>query len=353
MTAIAGHCAPSRKPGVLGVHSVGEFVLAVPCLQEAQGFYGAFGLDVREDGERLGLHTAGDGYRWGRAVPGARKAMHHVSFHCFEDLARFKSHVEAQGVRLLDPPPGFCGDGLWLRDQDGTLLEVRVGAKTTPDRKAAVELKQTPPAVRNAPYRRNAVREPPRRLSHILMFKPDVDRAVSFYTRTLGLRVSDRSADVIAFLHGVHGCDHHLMAFVKSDAPGLHHLSWDVPSLAAIGLGAMAMADKGFSHGWGLGRHVLGSITSTTSATPGAPGASSPPTSTTCRRTRTGRRRSTRPRTASTCGARRPRRTSPPTPKRASAGDRRGGGPPERGVPRTRKRSGETRRRRAPIGGHP
>ena len=50
-----------------------------------------------------------------------------------------------------------------------------------------------------------------------------------------------------------------MIAFVKSDAPGLHHLSWDVPSLEAIGLGAMAMADKGFSHGWGLGRHVLGS----------------------------------------------------------------------------------------------
>jgi hypothetical protein len=26
-----------------------------------------------------------------------------------------------------------------------------------------------------------------------------------------------------------------------------------------IGLGAMQMADKGFSRGWGLGRHVLGS----------------------------------------------------------------------------------------------
>ncbi len=260
MTAIAGHYAPSRKPGVLGVHSVGEFVLGVPSLERAEAFYGAFGLEVREEGERLNLHTAGDGYRWGRVVPAARKAMHHIAFHCFEeDLPRFKSHIEAGGLRLLEPPPGFDSNGLWLRDMDGTLLEIRVGAKTTPDRKTAVELKPTPPAVRNAPYRRNAGRELPQRLSHILMFTPDVDRAVAFYTRILGLRVSDRSGDLIAFLHGVHGCDHHLMAFVKSDGPGLHHLSWDVPSLAAIGLGAMAMADKGFSHGWGLGRHVLGS----------------------------------------------------------------------------------------------
>ena len=30
MTAIAGHMPASRKPGALGVHSIGEFVLAVP-----------------------------------------------------------------------------------------------------------------------------------------------------------------------------------------------------------------------------------------------------------------------------------------------------------------------------------
>ena len=50
-----------------------------------------------------------------------------------------------------------------------------------------------------------------------------------------------------------------MIAFVKADGPGLHHLSWDVPSINDIGLGAMQMADKGFTAGWGLGRHVLGS----------------------------------------------------------------------------------------------
>jgi catechol 2,3-dioxygenase len=260
MTAIAGHYAPTRKPGVLGVHSVGEFVLGVPKLEQAQDFYAAFGLEVREQGEQLGLHTRADGYRWGRAVPAARKALHHVTFHCFEeDLPRFKRHIEAQGLRLLDPPPGFDGEGLWLRDPDGTLVEIRVGQKTTPNAKAPMALPPTLTGIRNAPYRRNAVPETPRRLSHILMFTPDVHRVAGFYTRVLGLRVSDRSADFIAFLHAVHGSDHHLMAFVKSEAPGLHHLSWDMPSIAAIGLGAMHMADKGYTHGWGFGRHVLGS----------------------------------------------------------------------------------------------
>ena len=50
-----------------------------------------------------------------------------------------------------------------------------------------------------------------------------------------------------------------MIAFVKSSAPGLHHLSWDVGSVDDIGRGAMHMLDKGFAKGWGLGRHVLGS----------------------------------------------------------------------------------------------
>ena len=75
----------------------------------------------------------------------------------------------------------------------------------------------------------------------------------------LGLRLSDRSGDMIAFMHGIHGSDHHMIAFVKSEGPGLHHLSWDVGSIHEIGIGAMHMADKGFTAGWGLGRHVLGS----------------------------------------------------------------------------------------------
>jgi catechol 2,3-dioxygenase len=64
---------------------------------------------------------------------------------------------------------------------------------------------------------------------------------------------------MIAFMHGIHGSDHHMIAFVKAEGPGLHHLSWDVPSVNDIGIGAMQMADKGFTAGWGLGRHVLGS----------------------------------------------------------------------------------------------
>ncbi len=260
MTAIPGYVPATRTSGELGIHSIGEFVMAVPVMERAVDFYRSFGLDVREDGPHLGLHTPTDGYRWGRIVPGPAKTMQHVTFHCFEaDLSRFRAHLDDLGIARQDPPPGFDDAGLWFRDHDGMLVEIRVGVKTTPEEKLEIEQPLTVPSMRNALYRRNAPKAEPRRLSHLLRFTPDVDRAIAFYSRVLGLRLSDRSGEYIAFMHAIHGCDHHLMAFAKSNAPGMHHLSWDVASIQHIGLGAMTMADKGYAKGWGFGRHVLGS----------------------------------------------------------------------------------------------
>ena len=265
MTVVGGFKAATQRKDALGVHSIGAFALTVPKIEQAEHFYGSFGLELRAEGNHLALRTAGNdpqwgGYRWGRVTAGVRKAIHHIAFHCFEeDLPRFKAHVEAQGVRLLDPPADFASNGLWFHDHDGTLVEIRVGPKTSPDAKPTVEMVDQAAGIGRAPDRSRMPTVRPRRLAHILRFTTSVERAVEFYGRVLGLRLSDRSDDIVAFMHGVHGSDHHLMAFVKSSAPGLHHLSWDMPSVETVGLGAMNMADKGYRKGWGLGRHVLGS----------------------------------------------------------------------------------------------
>src|SRR5262249_6107185 len=88
---------------------------------------------------------------------------------------------------------------------------------------------------------------------------PDVMAMVRFHEDLLGCRLSDHSGEGIAFVHGVHGSDHHLVAFAKSHAPGLHHSSWDVGSVNDVGFGSENMKDLGYKTGWGVGRHVLGS----------------------------------------------------------------------------------------------
>lgn len=260
MTGIRSIAQPRRRPGELGVHSLDHFAVDVPDLDVARRFYTSFGLDVREERDRIGLHVHGAPHRWGTFREGTRKQLGYASFGVFEeDFSRFQKRLEDLRIDILDPPRGLESNGLWIRDHDGNLLELRVAEKSSPDEKIMPNMEVAPGGRRGAPGRAAAPSVRPRRFAHMLMFTTDVQRAIDFYTRVLGLRLSDRSGDVIAFLHGIHGSDHHMIAFAKSNAPGLHHLSWDVASINDIGLGALQMLNNGFQKGWGLGRHVLGS----------------------------------------------------------------------------------------------
>lgn len=261
MTAIRGYVAPTTESDALGVHSLDQFVLSVPDGSVAEDFYGNFGLDVQTIGNTVELKTFGHDHRWGSVVEGAKqKALHHLSFGCYaEDIDRLKARIEGNGVKLMDPPPGFESNGFWFRNHEGVLIEIKVAPKVSPDRKSQSEWISVGPGKPGATIRAKSPPVRPRRLSHVLLYTGDIDASIEFYERNLGLRLSDRAADIVAFMHGIHGSDHHMLALVKSSAPGFHHCSWDVASVQDIGLGAMRMADKGYTKGWGLGRHVLGS----------------------------------------------------------------------------------------------
>ena len=259
MTQIGGYIPPAAQPDAPGVHSVDHFVVAVPDLAEAQRFYEQFGLDLRPEGAALHLHTLGSPHRWGTIVEGPAKRLRHISFGAYAgDMPAFRERLDRMAVERLSPPPGFESNGLWFRDPDGTLIELKVAEKSSPDAKSRVHNPSPPPATRGMMMRDQAPRVRPRRLSHILVFARDIPRSIRFYHDLLGLRLSDEAGPV-AFMHGIHGSDHHMLAFARSDGSGLHHLSWDVESIQDIGLGAMHMAEQGFERGWGLGRHVLGS----------------------------------------------------------------------------------------------
>jgi catechol 2,3-dioxygenase-like lactoylglutathione lyase family enzyme len=260
MTQISGFIAPTRRPGALGVHSLDHFCLAVPDLEAARRFYAAFGLEVRERGNALDLHTDTSPHRWGSLVEGPRKRLHHLSFGAFEDdFDRLRQRLEGLGVARIDPPAGMDGNGIWFQDSDGNAVEIRVAEKSSPNAKLGTAAVSSAAGVRGTPPLSQTTGPKPRRMSHVLMFARDVARSVAFYSDALGLRLSDEAGGVIAFMHGIHGSDHHLLAFAKSAAPGYHHSSWDVASVNDIGLGAVHMADQGYSKGWGVGRHMVGS----------------------------------------------------------------------------------------------
>ncbi|MEF3100624.1 glyoxalase/bleomycin resistance protein/dioxygenase superfamily protein [Raoultella ornithinolytica] len=238
-----------------GVHSIDHFALFVPSLEEAAFFYDHFGLTTRSTEEGLQL-AAADGHTWAKILPAERKSLAYISFLCFEqDYDALIRQVRASGGE-----PEFVDDvGFWFSDPDGNRLNVRPGKKTIPDTRREVPFQPKSTDTRGTVTRDAVKKIRPHRLSHVLLFSPDVPRAIRFYQQALGLNLSDFSQDIIAFMHARHGCDHHLVAFAKSSSKGFHHAAWEVDSIDDVGNGASQMAAAGYKAGWGTGRHCLGS----------------------------------------------------------------------------------------------
>jgi catechol 2,3-dioxygenase-like lactoylglutathione lyase family enzyme len=243
------------------VHSIERVVFTVPDIDAAEKFYNAFGLDVKRFGQQIDLYTHGHPHCWMTVIAnGLPKALQYISFGIHaRDEAPFRTRIDASGLGCEAHPLARPG-GIWLRSPDGVPIQLVVAVKVSPDAKTEKRLPAVPARGNaSAPMRSQSSRVLPRRLSHVLVFTPDVSRMVDFCEEVLGLRLSDRSGGLVAFMHTPHGSDHHLFAFVQSSAAGLHHTSWDVGSLDDVGEGSEQMRAAGYTEGWGVGRHVLGS----------------------------------------------------------------------------------------------
>jgi len=256
--------AAARRGQATAIHSIDRFAISVPELEAARRYFTAFGLDVREIPGGLALHTFGADHCWATVhETGRRKKLEYLSFGAWpEDLEALVARARELGVALEAPHPLSDGKGVWMRDPDGIAVQLVGADKVTPSEPTPI---QAPDARVNevgaaiAPGRSQGGPVRPRRLSHLLLFCTDVPRSLRFYEDVLGLRLSDRSQDLIAFTHGAHSSDHHLLALVKSEAPGIHHSSWIVRNVDEIGRGMEQMMAAGFKDGWGVGRHVIGS----------------------------------------------------------------------------------------------
>jgi catechol 2,3-dioxygenase-like lactoylglutathione lyase family enzyme len=243
------------------VRALLHYALEVPDQHVGERFYRQFGLtDQPARDDAVHLRPARLPRDSVLLYAGPKKRLHHLAFGApGEEFDRVKAAIRRAGVPEVDPPRGAPEGGLWIRDPDGNLLNVRDEAAPTPPADPPLAL-NTPghaarQAVRGCPDADLAAQ--PRRLGHVLLFTPDVERQLDFYTRVLGLKLSDRCRRLIAFLRCT--TDHHNLAFLASPGPGFHHGSFEVGSVDEIAMGAWRMQDAGWQPGWGLGRHVIGS----------------------------------------------------------------------------------------------
>lgn len=246
---------------VLGALSV---TLDVPDIRPGVQFYTDAGLTVHVSGEIARFHCPGqvrDSIVLRGGVP--RKRLHHATLRA-NDLDGIASRVPECGGRILQAPTGFASEGLWIEDPHGMLIHLidcpadpeqqprRLFEINAPGHLIRKGRSAVPPIASLKPVK-------PLRLGHILVFSPDVPTSVNFVINALGMGLTDRVQDMIAFCCARKDSDHHIFALANSPGTGFHHVSFQVWDPDEVGRGGSALLIKAGRGGWGFGRHTIGS----------------------------------------------------------------------------------------------
>ncbi|HEY4970255.1 MAG TPA: VOC family protein [Steroidobacteraceae bacterium] len=248
---------------VLGPHGV---TLEVPDITSGVEYYTEAGLDSSVAGNVARFRCSGGQAECITLLGGAaRKRIHHLTLRA--DPALFdnvRHQVSAHGGRLMNPPAGFTDDGIWLEDPHGLRIHL-IDAPPEMETMSAEPFEINGPGriVRKnrsgmlAKSKSSPVR--PLRLGHVLLFTPDVQRSVQFFTDALGMGLADRAQDIIAFMCARRESDHHVVAFAKSEGIGFHHASFLVAGPDDVGRAGRRLTQNGKRGNWGFGRHTIGS----------------------------------------------------------------------------------------------
>lgn len=160
-------------------------------------------------------------------------------------------------IRLIDP------DGLHVDVVYGAAdVQTSGAARAVPD----VNTPWTKGRV-NATVRTPLQPSPIFKLGHIVLQRPDFDRAIQWYMRHLGLIPSDvqvlaNGQPALAFCRfdrGQEPADHHSVALLNGPATDLMHVAFETLDIDAVGQGHQYLRSKGWTPFWGIGRHNLGS----------------------------------------------------------------------------------------------
>jgi catechol 2,3-dioxygenase-like lactoylglutathione lyase family enzyme len=159
-------------------------------------------------------------------------------------------------VRLTDPS-GFRVDAIWGQ------------ARTAPlPHRPALPFNSV-----DATVRINGTQRPPEhapeiiRLGHVVLELADYQETCAWYTQCFGFIPSDvqvlpDGSPVVAFMRldlGDKPADHHTLAFAQGFLPTYSHSAYELVDADAVGMGQRVLREKGWTHAWGIGRHILGS----------------------------------------------------------------------------------------------
>jgi catechol 2,3-dioxygenase-like lactoylglutathione lyase family enzyme len=174
-------------------------------------------------------------------VAGGEPGADHTGF----ELARGVSlddaatRLDAAGV-----PYTRADDALHLADPDGHGIELVPHARDADARPAIARSTTTIPGFH------------PRKLGHINSLTGDLAGVTAFYTDVLGMRVTDRLADVGSWLNV--NADHHAVALVGRSPAHFHHFALELTDWGELRVALDHLAQHGRWLAWGPLRHALG-----------------------------------------------------------------------------------------------
>ena len=107
------------------------------------------------------------------------------------------------------------------------------------------------------------------RLGHVVMNVSDLKRSWDWWSTRFGLITSDEvrapNGDLAALFircdRGAELADHHTLNFasIPGVPPKFHHAAFEVADFDDLMAGNRHLLENGYTHDWGVGRHVLGS----------------------------------------------------------------------------------------------
>lgn len=86
-------------------------------------------------------------------------------------------------------------------------------------------------------------------LAHVELLTPDLEGSVDFFSRLMGMTVSDRRGSSV-YLRGYEDAYHHSLKVTRAQAPGLGHVAFRTRSPQALERRAQAIEATGFGRGW-------------------------------------------------------------------------------------------------------
>ena len=263
---------PARHPQPTArARALAYLMFERPDLAEAQRFLGDFGLHAVSCEQGL-LFLRGTGPAPFVYVVHEAPVARFVGFGLevasaaeLEALARLPG---ASAVQALDWPGG--GRHVVLTDPSGFTVHAVHG------RGAVAPLPQRAPLPLNTADAATRVNQPQRpplappdviRLGHVVLELADYQATCAWYTQHFGFIPSDvqllpDGSPAVAFLRldlGEKPADHHSLALVQGFAAQYSHSAYEVTDADAVGMGQRVLNEKGWTHAWGIGRHILGS----------------------------------------------------------------------------------------------